>query len=63
MNVVCGLSSSAIQLAVGWIYDKAGSPTAWTTVIGIGIAEILIVAVMAAFDRKDYPGLQSRNAQ
>jgi MFS family permease len=63
MNVVCGLSSSAIQLAVGWIYDKAGSPTAWTTVIGIGIAEILIVAVMAAFDRKDYPCLQSRNAQ
>ena len=63
MNVVCGLSSSAIQLAVGWIYDKAGSPTAWTTVIGIGIAEILIVAAMAAFDRKDYPGLQSRNAQ
>ncbi|MBR1582419.1 MAG: MFS transporter [Spirochaetales bacterium] len=63
MNVVCGLSSSAIQLAVGWIYDKAGSPTAWTTVIGIGVAEILIVAVMAAFDRKDYPGLQSRNAQ
>lgn len=63
MNVICGLSSSAIQLAVGWIYDKAGSPTAWTTVIGIGIAEILIVAVMAAFDRKDYPGLQSRNAQ
>lgn len=63
MNVVCGLSSSAIQLAVGWIYDKAGSPTAWTTVIGIGIAEILIVAVMAAFDRKDYPGLQSRNVQ
>ena len=63
MNVVCGLSSSAIQLAVGWIYDKAGSPTAWTTVIGIGIAEILIVAVMAVFDRKDYPGLQSRNAQ
>ncbi|MBQ7643838.1 MAG: MFS transporter [Spirochaetales bacterium] len=63
MNVVCGLSSSAIQLAVGWIYDKAGSPTAWTTVIGIGIAEILIVAVMAAFDRKDYPGLKSRNAQ
>ena len=63
MNVVCGLSSSAIQLAVGWIYDKAGSPTAWTTVIGIGFAEILIVAAMAAFDRKDYPGLQSRNAQ
>ena len=63
MNVVCGLSSSAIQLAVGWIYDKAGSPTAWTTVLGRGVAEILIVAVMAAFDRKDYPGLQSRNAQ
>lgn len=58
MNVVCGLSSSVIQLVAGWVYDKAGSPIAWTTVIGIGLAELIIIAVMAGFDKKDYPDLQ-----
>lgn len=58
MNVVCGLSSSAIQLLVGMIYDRRGSTTAWSAIIAVGIAEILIVAVMAVFDRKDYPDLQ-----
>ena len=63
MNVVCGLSSSGIQLLVGMLYDRRGSTTAWSAIIAVGITEILIVAVMAVFDRKDYPGLQSRNAQ
>lgn len=58
MNVVCGLSSSAIQLLVGMLYDRCGSTTAWSAIIAVGIAEILIVAVMAVFDRKDYPDLQ-----
>ena len=58
MNVVCGLSSSAIQLLVGMLYDRRGSTTAWSAIIAVGIAEILIVAVMAVFDRKDYPDLQ-----
>ena len=58
MNVVCGLSSSAIQLLVGMLYDRRGSTTAWSAIIAVGIAEILIVAVMAVFDRKDYPNLQ-----
>lgn len=58
MNVVCGLSSSAIQLLVGMLYDRRGSTTAWSAIIAVGIAEILIVAVMAVFDRKEYPDLQ-----
>lgn len=58
MNVVCGLSSSAIQLLVGMLYDRRGSTTAWSAIIAVGITEILIVAVMAVFDRKDYPDLQ-----
>ncbi len=58
MNVVCGLSSSAIQFLVGMLYDRRGSTTAWSAIIAVGIAEILIVAVMAVFDRKDYPDLQ-----
>ena len=58
MNVVCGLSSSGIQLLVGMLYDRRGSTTAWSAIIAVGITEILIVAVMAVFDRKDYPDLQ-----
>lgn len=58
MNVVCGLSSSGIQLLVGMLYDRRGSTTAWSAIIAVGLVEILIVAVMAFFDRKDYPDLQ-----
>ena len=62
MNVVCGLSSSGIQLLVGMLYDRSGSTTAWSSVIAIGLAEIVILAVMAVFDRKDYPDLQKRQS-
>ena len=62
MNVVCGLSSSAIQLLVGMLYDRHGSTTAWSSVIAIGLVEIVIIAVMAVFDGKDYPDLQKRES-
>ena len=42
---------------VGMLYDRSGSPAAWTTIIAIGLAEILIISIMAGFDRKDYPDL------
>ncbi|MBQ7507913.1 MAG: MFS transporter [Spirochaetales bacterium] len=58
MNVACGLSSSGIQLAVGALYDNMGSSSAWLTVIGTGIAEMIIIAVMSVYDRKEYPELQ-----
>ena len=58
MNVACGLSSSGIQLAVGALYDNTGSSSAWLTVIGTGIAEMIIIAVMSVYDRKEYPELQ-----
>ena len=50
MNVVCGLSGSGIQLLVGMLYDRSGSTTAWSSVIAIGLVEIVIIAVMAVFD-------------
>ena len=62
MNVVCGLSSSGIQLLVGMLYDRSGSTTAWLSIIAIGLAEIVILAVMAVFDGKDYPDLQKRES-
>ena len=62
MNVVCGLSGSGIQLFVGMLYDRSGSTTAWSSVIAIGLVEIVIIAVMAVFDGKDYPDLQKRES-
>jgi MFS family permease len=62
MNVVCGLSGSGIQLLVGMLYDRSGSTTAWSSVIAIGLVEIVIIAVMAVFDGKDYPDLQKRES-
>lgn len=57
MNVFCGIASSGIQLLIGMLYDRSGSTIAWATIIGIGLAEMLIVSIMAGFDRKDYPDL------
>ena len=57
MNVFCGMGGSGIQLLVGMLYDRSGSRTAWLTIIGIGLVELLLIAIMAGFDRKDYPGL------
>lgn len=57
MNVFCGIASSGIQLLIGMLYDRSGSKVAWATIIGIGLAELLIVSIMAGFDRKDYPDL------
>lgn len=57
MNVFCGMGGSGIQLLVGMLYDRSGSRTAWLTIIGIGLVELLIIAIMAGFDRKDYPDL------
>ena len=57
MNVFCGIISSGIQLLIGSLYDRSGSKIAWATIIGIGLAEMLIISIMAGFDRKDYPDL------
>ncbi|MBP5163408.1 MAG: MFS transporter, partial [Spirochaetales bacterium] len=59
LNVVCGLSSSIIQLLIGVVYDKAGSPVAWTTIIAVGVLQMVVIAVMAGFDRKEFPALQT----
>lgn len=58
LNVVCGLSGSGIQLLVGALYDRKGSSFAWLTVIGIGAVEMILIAAMSVFDRKEYPELQ-----
>ena len=58
MNVFCGMGGSGIQLLVGMLYDRSGSRTAWLTIIGIGLAELIVISIMSGFDRKDYPALQ-----
>ena len=57
-NVICGIAGSGIQLLVGMLYDRSGSHAAWLTIIGIGLAELIVISIMSGFDRKDYPALQ-----
>ena len=57
-NVICGIAGSGIQLLVGMLYDRSGSRAAWLTIIGIGLAELIVISIMSGFDRKDYPALQ-----
>ncbi|MBR1582413.1 MAG: MFS transporter [Spirochaetales bacterium] len=57
-NVACGIAGSGIQLLVGMLYDRSGSRAARLTIIGIGLAELIIISIMSGFDRKDYPALQ-----
>ena len=45
------------------LYDTNGSRTAWLSIIGIGVLEMVIVAVMEGFDRKDYPGLNGTESK
>ena len=58
MNVFCGLSGSGIQLLTGAVYDRAGSAAAWTTIIAIGVVELILVAFMSVYDRREFPDLQ-----
>ena len=48
---------SASQLSVGALYDNYGSTAAWTLVIGIVVAAMVLTVVLIKLDRKAYPKL------
>jgi len=56
-NVVCSLLISGFQLIVGKIYDTGGSIPAWTLVVAVGAAELVLLLIMKGKDRKMYPAL------
>lgn len=59
VTICAGLSSFASK-AVGAIYDKFGSNSAWMLVIGLGLILQLILLIIKQFDIKDYPKLYER---
>ena len=48
---------SAAELSVGALYDNYGSTAAWTLVIGIVVAAMVLTVVLIKLDRKAYPKL------
>ena len=48
---------SASQLSVGALYDNYGSTAAWTLVIGIVVAAMVLTVILIKLDRKAYPKL------
>ena len=55
--------SSASQLSVGHLYDYNGSGAAWTLVIGMVAAAMILTLILIHLDRRAYPALyeQSEN--
>ena len=48
---------SASQLSVGALYDNYGSTAAWTLVIGIVVAAMVLTVILIKLDHKAYPKL------
>jgi len=53
-QVVCSLTTSLVQLGVGFVYDRSGSTAAWLGVLGLGAISILLMIIMTSWDRKDF---------
>lgn len=53
-QVVCNLTTSLVQLGVGFVYDRTGSTAAWLGVLGLDAISILLMIIMASWDRKDF---------
>ena len=49
--------SSASQLSVGRLYDNEGSTAAWTLVLGMVAAAMLLTLILIRLDKKAYPKL------
>lgn len=57
LSVAGALIGSAGDLAVGGLYDGAGSVSAWAFVLGILAAAVCMTLVLARRDRRTYPKL------
>ena len=57
MSVAFMTVVSVVELAVGQIYDRAGSTWAWTLILGITLASFAVAAVLRQRDRKAFPKL------
>ena len=57
MSVVHAVVTGGIELAVGQLYDRAGSAWTWGLILAITLAAAAATAVLRATDKKAYPKL------
>ena len=57
MSVVCTVVVGGIDLAVGHLYDGAGSAPAWVLILGVTFLSGACAVVLKIRDRKKYPKL------
>ncbi len=57
MVVLSSLVMGATELAVGHLYDNAGSRTTWMLILGVILASSVLAVLLIVFDKKAYPKL------
>ena len=63
MSVAYAAIAGGIDLAVGQLYDRAGSVWAWTLVLGATLISAALALSLKALDQKAYPKLYQEDAQ
>ena len=61
MSVAHAALSGGINLAVGQLYDRAGSTSAWILILSVTLASIALTLILKSRDRKAYPILYREN--
>ena len=57
MSVVYTAVTGVIELAVGQLYDRAGSTWTWILILGVTLASAAATIVLMTLDKKAYPKL------
>lgn len=57
MTLVYAAVTGAVDLAVGQIYDRAGSAWTWTLILGITLISAAAALLLRGLDKKHYPKL------
>ena len=63
MTVAYTAVTGAVDLAVGQLYDRAGSGWTWALILSVTLVSAGLVLVLRVLDRKAYPKLYQTSAQ
>ena len=57
MSVVYTALTGSIDLAIGQLYDRAGSTWTWTLILGVTLLSAAAATLLRTLDKKAYPKL------
>ena len=63
MSVVYTAVTGGIDLAVGQLYDRAGSGRTWAFILSVTLASAAVTVILKSLDKKAYPKLYSEKKQ